>query len=130
MGWGRWGVGGGRSILQLAPGGDVWGELAVLAGKPRTADATAITKAKVLCLERGLFTDLCAARPALAAGVVTFLCRRIRQMTTQFESVALEPLHVRLARFILSALCSHTESPGTRIPLELGFSQSELSQLL
>jgi DNA-binding FadR family transcriptional regulator len=51
-------------------------------------------------------------------------------MTTQFESVALEPLHVRVARFILSALGSHTAPPGRRIPLELGFSQSELSQLL
>jgi CRP-like cAMP-binding protein len=68
--------------------------------------------------------------PALASGVVTFLCRRIRQMTTQFESVALEPLEVRLARFILSAIGPRTAPSGRRIPLELGFSQSELSQLL
>jgi CRP/FNR family cyclic AMP-dependent transcriptional regulator len=119
-----------RLSFQLATEGDLFGEIAALDGKPRTADATAITEAKLLCLERGAFRDLCAARPALATGVVIFLCRRIRQMTTQFESVALEPLDVRLARFILSAIGSRTAPPGRRIPLELGFSQSELSQLL
>jgi CRP/FNR family cyclic AMP-dependent transcriptional regulator len=119
-----------RLSFQLATEGDLFGEIAALDSKARTADATAITEAKILCLERGVFSDLCAARPALAVGVVIFLCRRIRQMTTQFESIALEPLHVRLARFILSALGSHTAPPGRRIPLQLGFSQSELSQLL
>ena len=119
-----------RLSFQLATEGDLFGEIGALDGKPRTADATAITESKVLCLERGVFSDLYAARPTFATGVVTFLCRRIRQMTTQFESVALEPLHVRVARFILSALGSHTAPPGRRIPLELGFSQSELSQLL
>lgn len=119
-----------RLSFQLATEGDLFGEIAALDGKPRTADATAITEATVLCLERGAFRDLCAVRPALATGVVTFLCRRIRQMTTQFESVALEPLDVRLARFILSAIGPRTAPSGRRIPLELGFSQSELSQLL
>jgi CRP/FNR family cyclic AMP-dependent transcriptional regulator len=119
-----------RLSFQLATEGELFGEIAALDGKPRTADATAITEAKVHCLERGVFRDLCAARPTLGNGVVTFLCRRIRQMTTQFESVALEPLDVRLARFILSVIDSRTAPPGKRVPLELGFSQSELSQLL
>src|SRR5262249_16488507 len=119
-----------RLTFQHATEGDLFGEIAALDGKPRTADATAITEAKLLCLERVAFRELCAAPPEGAAGVVTFLSRRIRQMTPQFESVALEPLYIRLARFILSALGSHTAPPGRRIPLELGFSQSELSQLL
>jgi CRP-like cAMP-binding protein len=119
-----------RLSFQHATEGDLFGEIAALDGRTRTADATAITDAKVLCLERSAFRDLCAARPALGTGVVTFLCRRIRQMTTQFESVALEPLDVRLARFLLSAIGSRTAPSGRRIPLELGFSQGELSQLL
>jgi CRP-like cAMP-binding protein len=119
-----------RLSFQLATEGDLFGEIAALDGKPRTADATAIAETKVQCLERGAFRDLWATRPALATGLMTFLCRRLRQMTTQFESVALEPLDVRLARFILSALDSRIAREGKRIPLEFGFSQSELSQLL
>jgi CRP/FNR family cyclic AMP-dependent transcriptional regulator len=119
-----------RLSFQLATEGDLFGEIAALDGKPRTADATAITDTKIQCLERGAFSDLWATRPVLATGLVTFLCRRLRQMTTQFESIALEPLDVRLARFILSALDSRIARGGKRIPLELGFSQGELSRLL
>ena len=41
-----------------------------------------------------------------------------------------EPLNVRLARFLLLALGDRRASPGKRLPLELGFSQSELAQML
>jgi hypothetical protein len=51
-------------------------------------------------------------------------------LTTQFESIAVQRLDVRLAQFLLSALGSRRVPPGKRVPLELGFSQSELSQLL
>jgi CRP/FNR family cyclic AMP-dependent transcriptional regulator len=39
-------------------------------------------------------------------------------------------LHVRLARFLLFALGDRRAPPGKRIPLDLGFSQGELAQLL
>jgi CRP/FNR family transcriptional regulator, cyclic AMP receptor protein len=121
----------GRTLtFQVAKEGDLFGEIAALDGKGRSADATAITAAKLHCLERGALRDLWTTRPTLATGVVTFLCGRLRQMTAQFESVALEPLEVRLARFIISALDFRSASSGKRIPLELGFSQSELAQLL
>jgi CRP-like cAMP-binding protein len=116
--------------FQVATEGDLFGEIAALDGKGRSADATAITEARLHCLEHGAFRDLWTTRPALATRVVTFLCGRLRQMTTQFESVALEPLEVRLARFIISALGSRDAPPGKRVPMELGFSQSELAQLL
>jgi CRP/FNR family transcriptional regulator, cyclic AMP receptor protein len=37
---------------------------------------------------------------------------------------------VRLARFIISAMGSRDTPPGKRVPMEIGFSQSELAQLL
>jgi CRP/FNR family cyclic AMP-dependent transcriptional regulator len=40
------------------------------------------------------------------------------------------PIEVRLAQFLLSALEGQTAPPGRRVPLELGFSQGELSHLL
>jgi CRP-like cAMP-binding protein len=121
----------GRSLsFQVASDGDLFGEIAALDGRGRSADATAITDAKLHCLERSAFQDLWTTRPALATCVVTFLCGRLRQMTTQFASVALQPLEVRLARFIVSAIGSRDAPSGKRVPVEIGFSQSELAQLL
>jgi CRP-like cAMP-binding protein len=62
--------------------------------------------------------------------VIAFLCRRLRETSGQLEAIALYPLEVRLARFLLLSLGSRSAPPGKRIPLELGFSQTELAQLL
>jgi CRP/FNR family cyclic AMP-dependent transcriptional regulator len=119
-----------RLSFQHAAEGDLFGEIGMLDGAPRTADAIAITRTKVHCLERSVFENLWMTRPELGRCVVMFLCCRLRQMTTQFEAVALHPLEVRLAQFLLSALPSPNTTPGKRIPLKLGFSQEELSQLI
>jgi CRP/FNR family cyclic AMP-dependent transcriptional regulator len=116
--------------FRLATAGEIFGEIAALDGEVRTADATAITDAKVHHLERHAFRRLWASRSAIGICVVAFLCRRLRETTVQLESIALQPLDVRLARFLLSALGTRQAPPGKRVPLELGFSQGELSQLL
>jgi hypothetical protein len=55
----------------------------------RTADATAIARAKIHCLERHAFRGLWADQPTIAIRVVEFLCERLRESTAQLESVAL-----------------------------------------
>src|SRR5262249_44521228 len=73
---------------------------------------------------------LWSTRPGISAGVIAFLCRRLRETSTQLEAIALQPLEVRLARFLLFALKDRQAAPGKRVPLDLGFSQGELAQLL
>jgi CRP-like cAMP-binding protein len=117
------------SFRHVGPG-DLFGEIAALDGKQRSADANAITPVIIHHLERMRFRMLWPDRPAVAARVVAFPCARLRETTTQFESIALLPLEVRLAQFLLSALGGRTAPVGQRVPLDLGFSQSELSELL
>jgi len=73
---------------------------------------------------------LWSTRPGISAGVIAFLCRRLRETSGQLEGIALHPLEVRLARFLLLALGNREAPAGKRVPLDLGFSQSELAQLL
>ena len=121
----------GRELsFRVASGGELFGEIGVLAGGPRSADATALTPVTAYALEQEAFRTLWTSRGALAANVVALLCRRLRETTSQLESIALHPLHVRLARFFLFALNGKTAAPGKRVPLDLGFSQAELAQLL
>jgi CRP/FNR family transcriptional regulator, cyclic AMP receptor protein len=116
--------------LRHAGPGELFGEIAAIDGKPRSADANAITPVMAHGLERMRFRALWSDRPAVAVRLVDFLCARLRETTTQFESIALLPLEVRLAQFLLSALGGRTAPAGRRVPLDLGFSQSELSRLL
>jgi CRP/FNR family cyclic AMP-dependent transcriptional regulator len=121
----------GRELsFRHATAGDLFGEIAALDESPRTADATALTDVIAYALERSAFRELWSTRPEILAGVIAFLCRRLRQTTSQLEAIALHPLEVRLARFLLYALGNPQPGLRKRVPLELGFSQGELAQLL
>jgi|SRR5262249_8004515 len=83
---------------------DLFGELAAPDGEARSADAIAMMEVVVHALQCIAFCPRWSVPSAIAARVVELLCARLRATTTQFESIAL--------------------------PLELGFFQGELSQLL
>jgi CRP-like cAMP-binding protein len=121
----------GRELsFQIAAVGDLIGEIAVLDGGLRSAEATALTPVKTYALERNAFRELWSAHPGISNAVISFLCRRLRDVSDRLEAIALYPLEVRLARFLFVALAGRQAPPGRRVPLELGFTQSELAMLL
>jgi CRP/FNR family cyclic AMP-dependent transcriptional regulator len=121
----------GRELsFEIASAGDLFGEIAVLDGWPRSAEATALVQTTTYTLERNDFHRLRCAYPAIADAVVLFLCRRLRDLSDKLETVALYPMDVRLARFLLTALGDRQAPAGRRVPLELRFSQGELALLL
>jgi CRP/FNR family cyclic AMP-dependent transcriptional regulator len=121
----------GRELsFEVAGPGALFGEIAVLDGWPRSAEATALTATTTYTLDRNDFHLLRSAHPAVSDAVISFLCRRLRDVSDKLETVALYPMDVRLARFLLTALGNRRAPPGRRVPLELQFSQSELALLL
>ena len=121
----------GRELsVRHATEGHVIGEIATLDGGPRSAEAVALTPVQAFLLMRADLQRLQSRFAHVAPAMITFLCKRLRDTTEQLEAIALYPIEVRLARFLLVALQGRTAEPGKRISLELGFSQSELAQLL
>lgn len=124
-------TGGGRELsFQIAVAGDIFGEIAVLDGWPRSAEATALTPVTAYTLEGRAFRGLWSKHPAISSAVVAFLCRRLRDVSDKLEGIALYPLEVRLARFLLVALGERQPPPGRRLSLTLGYSQAELALLI
>ena len=121
----------GRELsVRVAKAGEVIGEIAVLDRQPRTATAVALTAVTAHSLSRTELDRLLLQDPQFARNAIDFLCHRLRDTTDQLELIALYPVEVRLARFLLVALKGQIGPSGKRIPLELGFSQGELAQLL
>jgi len=115
-----------------ADAGDIFGEIAALDGGPRTADAIALTRVDVMTLAQDRLNRLIEANPRVARAAIACLCRRLRDTSEQVEAIALHPVEVRLARFLLSRLKLREEGGplGSVAALDLGMSQAELASLI
>lgn len=112
--------------------GEIFGEIAVLDGSSRSADATALDHVTALSISGQHFNRLIEQHASLARAVIRFLCARLRNVSDHLEDIALLPLEARLARFLLDRIpVPDGEAPsagGHRI--RLGISQSELALLI
>jgi CRP-like cAMP-binding protein len=114
-----------------AEAGSIFGEIAMLDGGPRTADATAVGKVVALSLSKPAFKRLIDTRPVVGEAVIRFMCTRVREADQQLEAIALYPIEGRLARFFLAA--ARQKAPDKkegRVTVDLPISQSELGLLI
>lgn len=117
----------GRSaILNLIGPGDIFGEIAVLDGAPRTADATANTNCEVYIIDRRDFLPFVRGQPALAMKFIELLCARLRWTSQQVEQVILQNLPARLA----SALLGLTEKRKDSGNGTIAITQQEISEMV
>ena len=88
-------------VLNLVRAGEVVGEIALLDGHPRTADAIADTDGEVMLLERRDLLHLIEENGALALGLMEVLCERLRQTSAQVEALMFQEAGPRIARALL-----------------------------
>ena len=110
-------------ILALMRDGDIFGEIALLDGQPRSADAVAIADSEVLALDRRDVLPVLWETPALVQKIVELLCARVRRANDQVEYLSLLDLPSRLAKALL-----RLSGPGGRSPIEM--TQKELGELI
>lgn len=121
----------GREItLGLMEPGDMFGEIALLDGLPRTAGAQAAEDSVILVIDRPHFFELLEAEPRLARHVIELLCERLRQSTDRFSEHTLLRLDARLARKLQSLAAGHGRAVHGETRIALKLSQSELAQML
>jgi CRP/FNR family cyclic AMP-dependent transcriptional regulator len=115
-----------------ANAGDIFGEIAALDGRPRTADALALTRVTAMTLAKEQLDRLIESNPRVARAAIAWLCQRLRDTSAQAEAIALHPVEVRLARYLLSRLIPAPagDSTGGNSTVELGISQGELASLI
>jgi CRP-like cAMP-binding protein len=118
----------GRSaILNLIGPGETFGEIAVLDGLARTADATANTNCEIYVIDRRDFLPFVRSQPALAMKFIELLCTRLRWTSDQVEEVILQNLPGRLASALLRLTEKHKLAPGGRT---IAITQQEISEMV
>ena len=94
-------VDGKDAVFNLNQPGEVFGEIALLDGGQRTADAQALTECTLMLVDRRDFIPLLAARPELAMKLIEILCARLRHTSEQIEDMLFLDLPARLAKTLL-----------------------------
>ena len=81
--------------------GEIFGEIALLDGQPRTADAAAFTDCSLIIIERRDFLPLLRNNPDVTLQLIEILCARLRRTTEQVEDLIFMDLRGRLAKTLL-----------------------------
>jgi CRP-like cAMP-binding protein len=121
----------GREVtLNIVRKGEFFGEIALLDGKTRTAEAVAIEPTDLLVLERRHFLPWLEAHPSVCLRMFNVLCDRLRRTSTQLEDTLFLEVPCRLARCLvrLAAAFGVPGKEGTRIDVKL--SQQQLGTLV
>jgi CRP-like cAMP-binding protein len=88
-------------VVRIFGPGDVFGEIALLDGGARSADAIALTNGNLLVLERQDFLIRMQNDPRLALRILRVLCQRLRSTTLQLEAMMFHDASTRLAATVL-----------------------------
>jgi len=88
-------------VLNRIRAGEVFGEIALLDGRPRTADAVVITGGRLLVLERREIQDAIRRSPELALALLEVLCERLRNTSTRIAEAVRHDMGRRLAASLL-----------------------------
>jgi CRP/FNR family cyclic AMP-dependent transcriptional regulator len=110
-------------ILADLPAGELFGEIALLDGKPRSANATALTNCELLVFERRDVLPFLERSPAACLKIMQLLCGRIRRSDERMAEIAFFDLPARLAKALLRY---PAQAHG---PAKLSLSQRELAEM-
>ena len=114
-------------ILDDLPAGELLGEVALLDGKERSADATALTRCELVVLERRDVVAFLEKRPDICLKLLELMCARLRKSDQRMSDIAFLELSVRLAKVLLERI-GPSGRAGAKSKLSL--SQTELANMI
>ena len=116
-------------VFNIMNPGDCFGEIALLDGEERSADAIAMSDCELLVLNRRDFMPILEKRADICMILLRTLCQRLRQTSEQVEDVLFRHLESRVAK----ALLHLAESAGLHrvqsLAVDLHLSQRELGSI-
>ncbi len=117
-------------VLNVLGRGAVLGEIALLDGRERTADATASEDSYLLIIDRADFIPFLARHPEVAARLLAVVCERVRWVAESYEDSLFLELPARLAKRLLMLAETHGEPVDSgNLRIEFKLSQQDLGKM-
>lgn len=118
------------TLNYIEPGG-VLGEIALLDGKPRSANASAVGNCMVSCIQHSDFIPFLKSNSDMAIQLLMVLCEKLRSTSDMLENLGLLPVPARLANLILRMADKNgAEKITTGCVVQLTLSQQKMANLI
>lgn len=112
----------GRAMqIRMLEAGDVFGEIGVFDGAPRTADIRARDACEAVVVERSRLRGFLLGHPEVSLGLLRVMAEKLRGTTALLEDAVFLSTPERIAKVLVSLVASHgvEDDEGTRIGLLL-----------
>ena len=117
-------------VLRVLSSGEVFGELALLTGRPRSASVVAVEDTVAHTLERNAFLSFLQQHPDAAMPIFRVLVDLIHHLTEQVEDLALLDVPRRLERKLLELADTYGQQTPDGIRIDVRLNQSELASMI
>jgi CRP/FNR family cyclic AMP-dependent transcriptional regulator len=119
-----------EAILAILTDGDFFGELSLLDGKPRSANAVAMEATQTLALQRQDFLDILGKHREMVGDILVSLADRLRNTDHLLEDAVFLSLPARLAKRLLDLAEKHGVKTDKGLEIDLNLTQQELAAAL
>lgn len=119
-----------EAILSLMGAGDVFGEMSLLDGLPRSATVTSLEDCRLMQIGRQDFVQFLKRHADVALKLLAALSQRLRTTNNLVENLSFHHLPSRLARLLLDLGQRHGKPAPNGVEIGLRLSQEELGNLV
>jgi CRP-like cAMP-binding protein len=117
-------------VFSILGPGEVFGEVALLGGTPRTATVTAIDPCELLIIDRRDFLSFLRGHPDVAINLLEVLAQRMKRVSEFVEDTLFLNLPLRLAKKLASLSRAYGQPHEQGLRLDLKLSQEEWGDLV
>lgn len=124
------GADGQELLLSIMGPGEVFGELSLLDGQPRSASVITLEASELAMLDRASFIGLLERSPKLALNLLKVVTQRLRNLSRRAENVACMDVRTRLAEALVFLADKHGKTLGSTVHIPFKLSQHDLGSMV
>lgn len=121
---------GDERIVTIFTAGEFFGEMSLLDGMPRSADAVAVKESRVLILDRSDFLHFLKNNESAIKKILSTLSLRLRKTDELLEDLTFLNIPARFAKKLLEIGETFGQRDGDSVRVSLKLSQQELADMV
>jgi CRP/FNR family cyclic AMP-dependent transcriptional regulator len=118
-----------EKVVSLVNGGESFGELSLLDGRPRSASAQTLERTTVLEIGSEQFMELLSTHFDITRGILAELCRRVRQTNEHVNDLTFLDGRTRVLKNLITLANKNGRRDGNLISIQMSLNYDELAQM-